>query len=316
MFVREAKRLLFPEPMAVDYAPVQRAVAAQYQQAAERRLRPARDLAPPAPPLVAAFLLRDAVALLVRAVAATRDRDADHSSIARLDTVATLGDLRRAAHRQPDDDSLRVDESLTTTDPLYLDALDPADLTRLHFALEREAQWLRGLVDLRSAVNKRATRLGRLAALALVVLYLAAMVVAKAWSRPNLAFHKPVLVSSQQPGTPDPAGLVDGKKGGTYGLHTDIGARDPWAMVDLQRDAEIHEIVVYNRGDRNLNDGLPYTLELSLDGREFHEVARRDTPFGDGGFLSPPWSARIRGHARFVRVRANGYIALSELEVY
>jgi len=65
-----------------------------------------------------------------------------------------------------------------------------------------------------------------------------------------------------------------------------------------------------------LNDGLPYFIDLSSDGEAWREVAKRDAPFGDGGLMSEPWSASVRDHARYVRIRATWYLALSEVEVF
>jgi hypothetical protein len=315
-FARDAARLIGWERATPEYTPAQRRLVARYVEAARRRLRLARDLAPPSPPLVSAMLLRDAIALLARSVIAGREADVDAATLAGRDTMTLLQAVRAAAGRPADADSRRIDLAIASKDPLYFDALDEGELMLVHGALKREAAWLRRQIDLRSTANIRGTLLGRMAAAFLVVLYLAGCLVGKALGPKNLALGKPVRVSSQQPGTPDPSGLVDGKKIETYGLHTDVSGQNPWALVDLLREENIRKIVVYNRGDMNLNDGLPYALDLSLDGQQFHEIARRDTPFGDGGFLSSPWTAKVRERARYVRIRANGYIALNEIEVF
>ncbi len=316
MFVREAKVFLFAERVTPEYTTQQRAIVARYYEAAARRLTPAGDLAPPGEHLLPLLLLRGAVDLLVRAVVAATEKDSTEGAIARLETIEALGRLRSAHNRLANDDTRRIDEALRSTDPLYFDSLSDADRAGLHELLIGEAAWLRGQIDLRSEANRRATRLGRLGAVVLVVGYVAYAALAKACAPQDLALGKPVTASSHQPGTPDPSGLVDGKVDGLYGLCTEVGGRDPWALIDLLRESNIHEIVVYNRGDRNFDDGLPYSLELSSDGRAFHEVARREKSFGDGGLMSPPWSAKVVGRARYVRIRANGYIALSEVKVF
>ena len=110
--------------------------------------------------------------------------------------------------------------------------------------------------------------------------------------------------------------MVDGKTGGTYGACTQVAQRPGWAIIDLEREAKLSKIVVYNRGDSNFNDGLPFGIDVSTNGTDFHEVAHRDTPFGDGSFLSKPWSAAVHDRGRFVRIRASWYLALSEVEVF
>lgn len=314
-FFDDVRSFVYSERKAPEYTPHQQGVVGRYAAAATNRLSVARDLGMAL--VVPAVLLRDAIALLVRAVTAGRERDATCESLAQRNTVEMLQALRAAAARPTDEDSRRVDAVLTATEPLYLDSLEEAELGRVQEALTREADWLRHQIDLRSPAHVKATKIGRQAAAVLLIAYLGYALVAKAVAPKNLAFGKPVRASSHQAGTPDPAGLVDGrKKTDKYGLCTDISLHDPWAIVDLGREHDIHEIVVYNRGDSNLDDGLPYALDLSVDGHDYHEVAQRDTHFGDGGFLSPAWTARVRGRARYVRVRAKGYIALDELEVF
>jgi hypothetical protein len=314
-FFDEVRSFVYSERKAPEYTQHQHGVVARYAAGATSRLNVARELSTPL--VVPALLLRDAIQLLVRAVTAGRERDATCESLAQRNPIEMVQALRAAAARPTDDDSRRVDEALATTEPLYFDSLEEAELGRVQEALTREADWLRHQIDLRSAAHVKATKIGRQAAFVLLIAYLGYALIAKALAPKNLAFGRPVRASSHQAGTPDPAGLVDGrKKTDKYGLCTDISLHDPWAIVDLGRDLDIHEIVVYNRGDSNLDDGLPYALDLSVDGHDYHEVAQRDAHFGDGGFLSPPWTAKVRGRARYVRVRARGYIALDELEVF
>jgi hypothetical protein len=307
---------LLAEGAAVEYSPPQRALACKYVEAAGRRLRLAGDLSSADPPLLPAIVLREAVALLVRAATAARDPGADERKLADLNTAAALSKLRRDAGRTATDDSCRVDDAIAASDPLFFDSLDEEALRLTHDALAREAQWLRAQVDLRTSAHLAAMRMGRVAAVILVLGYLGYGAISALFAPRNLALHQTVRLSSQEPGTPDPSELVDGKRGGTYGAHTQVAQRPGWAIIDLHREANVKKIVVCNRGDRNLTDGLPYAVDLSLDGKEFHEVARRETPFGDGSLLSPPWTVVVHERARYVRVRATWYLALSEVEVY
>ena len=99
--------------------------------------------------------------------------------------------------------------------------------------------------------------------------------------------------------------------------HTLVGSpTPPWIVVDLQQRRHIRKIVVYNRGDVNLDDGLPYTVSVSDDGVNYKEVGRRQTHFGSGDFMSEPWTLKVDVRGRYVRIEAHNYIALSELEVF
>jgi hypothetical protein len=317
MFIREVSGWLLPGRTAPEYTRAQRALVAQYVTAATIRTRMARDVASSEAPVVSAILFREAVILLLRAALAARDPATDGPKLTGLDATTALPELRRTMMRDVGDDDRRVDEAIRPRDPLYLDSLDEIELRRVCEALTRETEWLESQIDLRSSSHVTGTKVGRLGAVVLVVGYLGYWAATSAFPPRNLALGKPVRLSSQEPGTPDPAGLVDGVKGHTYGGHTQVAQRPGWAVVDLGREVDLKRIVVYNRGDTNLNDGLPYSIDLSSDGTQFNEnVARREAPFGDGSFLSPPWMAAIHARARYVRVRATWYLALSEVEVF
>jgi len=132
----------------------------------------------------------------------------------------------------------------------------------------------------------------------------------------NIARGRPVQASSRHPGTPDASGLTDGIKG-TYGVHTLVGQPGtPWVTVDLGQPRDLRQIVVYNRGDSHFDDGLPYVVLLSTDGKTFTELARRATHFGSGGTLSPPWIIDCDKRGQYVRIEAQHYVVLSELEVF
>jgi hypothetical protein len=90
-------------------------------------------------------------------------------------------------------------------------------------------------------------------------------------------------------------------------------------IIDLEKSGPIRKIVVFNRSDQDFDLVLPLTLEVSTDGVTWHEVARRTEHFGDGTFLSAPWTARMANkdeYGRYVRLRSKHFIALNEVEVY
>jgi hypothetical protein len=308
-FLRGAIRWVRVEPALPDYTPSQREVVVRYVAAADQRIRCARDSA--LYPAVAAGLLRDALGFLTRATGIGRE---GHVSV---DPVAALAELREAAARvKPEDFVRRIADALEASDPLYFDAMDAADLAPVVDALDEEAWWLRSRIDLRSPTYRAGARVGRMAGLAILGVWLLYALLHMLFRPKNLALSRPVRESSHQVGTPDPSGLVDGKFAPTYGLHTDVNQKDAWAIVDLEKPTPIRTIVVYNRSDQNFEDSLPLALDVSTDGVTFHEVARRNERFGDGSFLSPPWTARVHEYGKYVRVRSKRYIALNEIEVF
>ncbi len=117
----------------------------------------------------------------------------------------------------------------------------------------------------------------------------------------------------------DAAGGVDGIKDGTYGFHT--GDQDnPWWQVDLGRTMPLDRVVIYNRGDGQVEKRAAHmVLLLSDDGRNWRRAYQHDgTVFGgqrDGRPLRIPLGGTT---ARFVRIELPGrqYLHLDEVEVY
>lgn len=309
-FLRDALHWVRADRDIPEYTPSQRDVVARCAAAADQRVRCARDAS--LYPAVAAGLMRDAVGLLVRAVSVGREEHAPA-----VDTVAALAGLRKATgHEVDEEDARRVADAIEASHPLYFDAMPSDELTATHEALEREAMWLDTLVDLRSPTYRKGARIGRIAGLAILGVWLLFAIGRALFHPPNLALNKPVRGSSHQPGTPDPAGLTDGKIAQTYGFHTEVAQHDAWAIIDLEKVTRIRKIVVYNRSDQNFDDILPLTIEVSADGSAYREVARRNEHFGDGWLFSAPWTVSLKEYGRYVRLRSKRYIALNEVEVY
>lgn len=177
-------------------------------------------------------------------------------------------------------------------------------------ALDQEVVALLGSVELRTPFAVRAMRLGRLAALVLLVLLLGAHFARARFGERNLAFGKPVIPSSIRLNPPNPAELVDGRTRGTIGIHTNDEPA-PQIVIDLEAEHTIHTIKVYNRGDGWFDDVLPLVVDTSIDGVTYEPLARRTNHFD-------MWAMDAGGRtARFVRVRRTepGYIALNEVEV-
>lgn len=288
-------------------------------------------------------VLRQQVELLV--AAATRRSSLTSTSLEEGATVATLSlarpalllladayrvsrglepptDLARLTEHDPHLAAAwsRVERAAGAADPLYLDQLDEAGRRELGAAYVVLGRWLRAHIDTGSVAYINGTSVGRIGAVVLVLALLAIRLLTPA----NLARGKLVTQSSAWPGAPPSSVLVDGKTDGSHGpgsaggpdyLHT---AKDgaPWAMVDLGKPYRVRRVKIYNRNDSNFDDGLPLSLELSEDGKTFATVAERTTHFG-ATIFDPPWEVTVDGRrARFVRVRARDYLALSEVEVF
>ena len=293
--VRELVLLRRAEATARGYGAELAARVRALHGAGERRLLGARRLDSPLTRVAECVLLRDALRFYLRARCAAAgcedpilpaDRGAlDASVVAALDA--------------PDE---------------HLDSLDQDALTALRGALDAAVTQHRRGVEVRSLTHIRAARVGRVAGLAVLIVWLLVSLATRLFSPPNLARGKPVSASSRYPGTPDGTGLVDGDTGGTYAIHTNREA-EAWVMVDLQGSHPIATVKVYNRGDGWFDEGLPLAVEFSDDGVTWQQVAVRTEHFDQ----SPPWRVDAAGRsARFVRLRVSGtgIVALGELEVF
>jgi hypothetical protein len=168
-------------------------------------------------------------------------------------------------------------------------------------------------VEARSPFRVVATRWGRLAAVALVVAYAAAVALRARLSPKNIALDKHVRASSQGGGA-DGHELVDGEISAAPGVRTNT-EDSPNAVIDLGKEYRIDRVAVFNRVDGWFDDCLPLALDFSTDGAKYREIARRDQHFG----ADPPWTVDGRREvARYVRLRVarRGYLALSEVEVF
>jgi cytochrome c553 len=117
----------------------------------------------------------------------------------------------------------------------------------------------------------------------------------------------------------DAAGAVDGVKDGTYGFH--VGdQQDPWWQVDLGQSLALDRVVVFNRGDGNVEKrAAQLKVLLSDDGKSWKAVYQHDGSVFGGQTDGKPLVVPLRGaKARFVRLQLPGrqYFHLDEVEVY
>lgn len=205
-------------------------------------------------------------------------------------------------------------DQVRAPDPRAVERLTPAEAAEAARASRLVVRAVAALVEPRDGSEIRFIRRARVGTVGLVALALVAWFVASR-SGPNLALHKPVATSGVFPtATSPPGGLTDGVTTGSYGVHTAVGGI-PWVSVDLQGVYRIKKVKVYNRGDGWFDGGLPMTVQLSENGKDFVDVGTQTSTFGQW----VPWTLRVdHKRARWVRVRGGDgkYVALSELEVF
>ncbi len=199
-------------------------------------------------------------------------------------------------------------------DLLGIDQLSEDSAAERRAVIEEFAHWLRAQVESRTLPQIWTARISRTAAVVATVVGLLAWGIAAILAPKNLALNRPVKMSSQYPGTPNPSGATDGKVVGPFQAHTSIES-DPWIAVDLGVVQHVSRVMIYNRTDGLYQEALPLALEFSEDGIEYRVVDRRTERFTG----SDPWVFRSRNEStRFVRVhgRPDGYVVVTEIEIF
>jgi hypothetical protein len=313
--VRESLLLERAERAARALSPEQHATMRKYYDAAIRRSDVANDLVDARSMVPALILYREALQLVLAAVVISRGGDLDVESLrtpAPWDQFAAL--VRQGRVEAPPSAVPQAKEVLAEGDPLAFDSWSRADLAARLATVEEAVRWLAALVEPRTPrqiVVSRSVHLGIFAVVVIGALVWGLVVLLRP---PNLALHKTVTISERFPlslAPTDNSGLVNGEIEAGYGIHTSIGSA--WIMVDLRKASRISQVRVYNRADGWFDDGLPFAIEFSDDGTHFTEVSRRTTSFSS----TAPWSYDAGGRqARYVRMRSDRYIAITELEVY
>jgi hypothetical protein len=260
-------------------------------------------------------LYREAACLLISAIAVSRGSVQPGTVLELLPSLQQLDQLAHNGALAPLPDCYAEAVSiLDSTDLLALDGMARRKVADRRAAVENFAHWLRGQIEprtLRRIWVASVVRLGVALALACGLL---AWGIDASFRPKNVALHKPVMMSSKHPGTPDAAGATDGKVVAPFQAHTAIEA-DPWIAVDLGAVFKISKVKVYNRTDCLFGGAVPLTLEFSTDGIRFHSVDQRTTAFSG----TWPWVYRPQdAPARFVRIHGHpgGYVVVTEIEVY
>jgi hypothetical protein len=292
-------------------SPARRSLALRYFRAAVLRTKVADRLRDTDSAIAALRLYREAYQLQAAAIAVARGDSTDPDTVAGPAAREALVELARTG-RIPALPS-GVEEAglhLSRTELLAFDGEPMQELLAKRENVESALRWLRDLIEPKTARRIQIERAAAIGAVALVVI-----AVMTTLSRPpNIALHSSVVISQRHPSSKAPAdnsGLVNGEIESTYGIHTAV--KNAWVLVQLDGVHAISKVKVYNRADGWLDDGLPMTMEMSEDGKNFVEVDRRTTRFTSAN----PWVFEAAGRrVREIRLRSPAYIALTELEVY
>jgi hypothetical protein len=196
---------------------------------------------------------------------------------------------------------------------LYLAKLSISERGRVLTAMRVLARDLAAPLEQDAARARRPGRRRRLrATLAVLVLAPILWLVAHGMARPNLALHRPVVVSDRDPtyGV-DPSQVVDGDQL-NLGFHTS-GRPNTTLTIDLGSIKPLSRVEVYNRSDCCQDRIAPLTVQVSADAFDYRTVARRTRVFQH-------WTVPLPGEtsARFIRLVHEGSdpFHLSEVEVY
>jgi hypothetical protein len=313
-WIRDWFLLEGPERQIRSLSPERQSLVRRYHQAGTRRVIIADEMIDDTGLVPALVLYRDAAGLLAAAVITAADPSAtpDTSLDGSWRALAALAGSGRIP--APPAALAEARAILSASDPTTFDDATPETLRTWHTTVKDGLRWLRDLVEPRTLQEIRVNRGLRLAICAGVVLFVLWRSVATLFAPTNIALHKKVTISARFPLSVAPidnSGLVNGELEPDYGIHTAVGAA--WVMIDLGAVHPIREIVVHNRQDGAYDEGMPFFLELSVDGTHFTELARRTEHFS----ASDPWIAPGQGRpARYLRIRSDHYVTLTEVEVH
>ncbi len=254
-------------------------------------------------------LQREAVELLATAMAVIAGKHPEPTTLPIAQAFQQLAALGALSAATGDLDLVR--RALSETDPAALDAWPSRDLRRARGSADELLRELRAQVEPRSLRRLKWVRGLRIAGLVLGP----ALAIALGWqlfyAPVNVARDKPVTLSSVFPGRPA-YGAVDGVVDSDCGAQTQV-EKNPWARVDLMAHRPLHSVLLFPAAQI---PAVPLVVELSADGENFREVARREHPLAAG----LRWRIGMNGAVgRYVRVRALSdgvQLCFAEIEVF
>ncbi len=301
--------------VVLGYAPGQQTNIRRLFSAAMARLALADETTDARYAAAAIALHRETVRLLIAAILLSRDatlQGATHEPKLGANKLEEL--VKSEALPALPERCLEALTLLDTPDLLAFDRLNARNAATCRADVETLIHWLRHQVEPRNLREIWVARSVRVALATAAVLGLVVWGLGSILAPKNIALHKPVNMSSQNPGSPTPEGATDGKVVSPFQAHTAIEA-DPWITVDLGAVAKISKVVIHNRTDGHAAHALPLTLEFSDNGKNFHTVDRRTTAFTG----SDPWVFTTKAApARFVRIHGHpgGYVVVTEIMVF
>jgi hypothetical protein len=263
----------------------------------------------------ALLLYRAAIRLLVRATLLRRTPgSADMSWPETWSRATELPTWSAFVHSQERGEGSWLDQVVTNEQgEAYLSKLSSSERERVLVGMGRLAR------DLAAPLEKDATRVRRLLwtrrllgiLIALLVVVPLLLCVAIMTARPNLALHRPVVVSDRDSifGV-DPSRVVDGDRL-NLGFHTS-NRPNTTLTIDLGDVKPVVRVEVYNRPDFQ-SRATPLTVQVGTDGSDYGTVARQTQVF-QHWTVSLPAGTR----ARFIRLvhESSDFFHLAEVEVY
>lgn len=263
-------------------------------EVARRVAEPVESLPGGARPAVLASLYRDAIFWGLSAESLTRGGGPASDPASAGTPAAQLAALWSAL---PSERLLKLagdEAALATLRSVLLDRSPIDALKTTDEEAARARAFAEGLLfDLdapRRAVEQvqvqRWTRLALFAAALLAIILAVGMLV----RGPNLVKPKVFKTSSAYPECTPPNVC------GELFFHTQP-QESPWIDFDLGATKGVHLVEVVNRSDCCQERAIPLIIEVSLDDKQWTQVARRDTDFST-------WTAKFPMHnARYVRLR-------------
>ena len=235
----------------------------------------------------------------------------DWANAERIEAIRSL--LARLKEKQ----RVSLQASLAEGGSSYLLQLDRTSRRRAARTLALSAQHLRASFrDDRETIER--FRFRRRLGIGLALLLFGGLCwLAVSWvelhrERNNLAFRRPVSVSSAMEAAFEHGPwLVDGDIN-NVGFHTTSDDPDPWAMIDFGTRKRFSQVVVYNRRDCCKERQVPMVLEVSDDGVKFEVIAERQVTFDK-------WTVKgLHASGRYLRMhlRGHGPFHLAEVAVY
>jgi hypothetical protein len=289
--LRGFTRRLFPDAAAPSTSDVRLSQAGVFAEAA-RRVDEPLDLLPSGDATIVSALLWQRAATWAAAAAGAFPDGARGEEVRDLleriaggsESFAFVETLMKAEVARPDAQAFDITPHLATLKTFSEKLIDE---------LERPAR-----AERRKHMVKRWRLVAGLAAVAALIWVIAG------WTRP------PDLVPSARRAASSEYYPCSTSPCGDALFHT-VLEKNPWVSYDFGAQKELHGIDVRNRMDCCGERAVPLVVETSNDARHWTQQARTDELF-------VTWSPKLRGRARYVRLRVarESYLHLSAVSIH